>query len=116
MVKYKLVVLSEPTEGQEDEYNRWYNEVHLADVLRVPGFLAAQRFKLHTPMNGQFPHSYLSIYEIESENPQQVLAGLVEATEAGAMVISAALNVDSPVVALFETCSPLVTAPSQAPA
>ena len=77
MAHYKLVVLSEPTPGQEDEYNRWYNDVHLGEVVRVPGFVSAQRFSLHTPMGGEFPHKYLSIYEIDCDDPQQVLDALV---------------------------------------
>ena len=28
-----LVVLTHPAEGKEDEYNRWYSEEHLDDVL-----------------------------------------------------------------------------------
>ena len=116
MTNYKLVVFSEPTEGQEAEYNRWYNEVHLPEVVSVPGFVSAQRFKLHTTMNGQLPHTYLSIYEIDCDAPQTVLDGLVAATEAGEMDISGALNVDSPVVGLFEPISAVVAAPARATA
>ncbi len=47
MAKYTFVVLSNPTTpAQEAEYNEWYNKIHIADVLNVPGFVAAQRFKL----------------------------------------------------------------------
>lgn len=112
MAHYKLVVLSEPHEGREDEYNRWYNDVHLGEVVRVPGFVSAQRFRLHTPMGGEFPHKYLSIYEVECDDPQKVLDGLVAATQAGEMDISGALDVESPVVGLFEPISAVVAAPA----
>ena len=53
MAKYTFVVMSNPTTpAQEAEYNEWYNKTHIADVLNVPGFVAAQRFKL---ADAQFP-------------------------------------------------------------
>jgi hypothetical protein len=110
MAQYKLVVMSEPTEGQEDEYNRWYNDVHLGEVVRIPGFVSAQRFRLHTQQLGAYPHKYLSIYEVESDDPQSVLDGLVAATQAGELDISGALNIESPVVGLFEPISAVVAA------
>ena len=33
-----------PTSGKEDEYNTWYDEHHLKDVINVPGFVSARRF------------------------------------------------------------------------
>jgi hypothetical protein len=43
--EHRLVVLSNPaTPAQEDEYNTWYDHQHMPDVLRVPGFVSAQRF------------------------------------------------------------------------
>lgn len=44
--EYELIVLSNAMPGREAEYNRWYDEMHLPDVLRNPGFRSAQRFKL----------------------------------------------------------------------
>ena len=44
MAKYTFVVLTNPTSGKEAEYNKWYNDQHIPDVLNVPGFVAAQRF------------------------------------------------------------------------
>ena len=30
-----LVVLSSPVEGREDEYNEWYSNVHLREVVEI---------------------------------------------------------------------------------
>ena len=35
MATHRLIVFTQPTEGKEDEYNRWYDEVHLGDVLET---------------------------------------------------------------------------------
>jgi len=45
MAKYTFVVLTNPTSSKEAEYNEWYNKQHIPDVLNVPGFVAAQRFR-----------------------------------------------------------------------
>ena len=45
MPRYNLIVLTNPVDGREDEYNDWYTNVHLDDVLKVPGVVAAQRFR-----------------------------------------------------------------------
>ncbi len=114
MAHYKLVIFSEPTEGQEDEYNRWYDAVHLPEVLSIPGFVSAQRFKLNSPMIGELPHKYLSIYEVDCEDPQQVLNGL--ASGAGEMDMSSSLNIETAVGGLFEICSAVIMAPDRATA
>ena len=39
-----LAVTSDPVPGREDEYETWYNDAHLPEVLSIPGFAAARRF------------------------------------------------------------------------
>src|SRR5436190_568213 len=46
MERHVFVVFTNAVEGQENIYNEWYADVHLKDVLKVPGIVAAQRFKL----------------------------------------------------------------------
>lgn len=50
MARHHFIVLSNPVAGREDDYNDWYDNEHLDDVLKVEGFVAAQRFRL-APMN-----------------------------------------------------------------
>jgi len=45
MVKATLVVLTNPVAGREDDYNDWYTNRHLGDVLEVPGIVSAKRLK-----------------------------------------------------------------------
>ena len=46
---------------QEDEFNRWYNEEHIAERLAIPGFLSATRYE--AVKSGP---KYLACYELES--------------------------------------------------
>jgi len=71
MAKYTFIVLTNPVEGKESEYNEWYNRHHIPDVLNVPGFVSGQRFRLgDTQMSrdGNRAHNYLAIYEIETDD------------------------------------------------
>ncbi len=43
---FDLIVLSNPIAGHEDGYNHWYNDEHVPDALKMPGFESAQRFIL----------------------------------------------------------------------
>ncbi|MFI5427140.1 hypothetical protein [Aeromicrobium sp. UC242_57] len=44
-MKALLVVLSNPTTAaQEDEYNDWYDNVHLDEVKQIPGITDANRY------------------------------------------------------------------------
>jgi hypothetical protein len=64
-----LVVLSDPkTPDQEEAYNTWYDHQHMPDVLRVPGFVAAQRF-VRVGGNWNLPR-YLVIFQFKSGDVQ----------------------------------------------
>ena len=55
MASHLMVVLSNAKPGQEDEFNRWYSQVHVLDTInKLDGFLSAQRFELlHNGLIGQ---------------------------------------------------------------
>lgn len=91
MAKYSFVVLSNPVRGREDDYNEWYNGRHLADVLAVPGFVGARRFKLAKP-NAKAPHKYLALYEIETDDLKRTLKDMYGRAGTKAMPISDALD------------------------
>ena len=72
-----LLVMSDATPGDDDAYNAWYDEVHLADVLSVPGFVAARRFVAVPSVHGELPASrYLAIYEIDADDLDAVQRAL----------------------------------------
>ena len=65
---HRLLVFSNPVEGREDEYNDWYDEVHIDEVLEVDGFVACQRFSADDGTEGA-PARYLAVYEIDADDP-----------------------------------------------
>src|SRR5690242_6674580 len=77
MAKHVFVVLTNPIDGQEDAYNDWYSNTHLADVLKIPGIIAAQRFKLSdVQRDAVLPFRYLALYEVETDDLSSTLAEL----------------------------------------
>jgi hypothetical protein len=62
-----LVVFSNPVAGREEEYNEWYTDVHIPEVLAGRGYIAAQRFALSEtqPDGVELPlHRYMAVYEL----------------------------------------------------
>jgi hypothetical protein len=112
MARYKLIVFTDAVAGKEDEYNRWYNEVHLADVVAVPGFISAQRFKLDSAVIGGFSNRYLAIYDMETDDPAKVMEIVGQRSNTEQMVISEAINLTTNNVGIFSECSELVMAPA----
>lgn len=109
MARYSYLVISNPTAGQEAEFNRWYTEQHLPDVLKVPGFIAAQRFEL-AQEKCALPGRYVAIYEIESNDAHTALAALQEAVDRGEMLISDALDTRAVSTTLLKAITERVTA------
>ena len=110
MSKYIMAVYSNAVTGRDDDYNQWYNDIHLEEVLEVPGFVAAQRFAVAgDPVRGDVPaHKYLAIYELETHDPQVCLAALNEAV-AGGMNISDAISMDDVAACVYGPISERVT-------
>jgi hypothetical protein len=91
MAKYIMVVGSGPTEGNEAEYNKWYDEVHLGEVCAIPGVTGAKRFQSDPGVPGATP--YLAIYELDVEDPTALVAELGRRSSTGVMHMSPTIDV-----------------------
>jgi hypothetical protein len=73
-----LVVLTNPaSESAEAAYNDWYQGSHLPDVLRVPGYRRATRYRSAGGLGGgpsPFEQRYLALYELEAADEAGVQA------------------------------------------
>lgn len=67
MEKYILIIESNCADpAREEEFNDWYNNIHVPDVLENDGHITAQRYTLLKPIEGK--GKYLAVYEIESDD------------------------------------------------
>jgi hypothetical protein len=96
--RYKFVVLTNAVEGHEAEFNDWYSNTHLADVVAIPGFVSADRFEL-AEFQRTLPQ--LAIYEIETDDLKWVTEELGRRSGTPAMVISDAMHKDK-LAAIFK--------------
>jgi hypothetical protein len=102
MRRFKMLVFSEPFEGRDGEFNEWYTGRHLDDLCALPGFTAAQRFKVHSVSMGATLNKYLAIYDVETDDPDWVIENMFAARDTPAMPISPAFNLDATSVMLYE--------------
>jgi len=82
-----FLVFTHPASSDvEDEFNRWYDDVHLPEVSRVPGFVSARRFQLSPAQRSAsvLPRApYLAIYELEGESIGEILHEFGRRSESG---------------------------------
>lgn len=57
-----LLTMMDVAAADEDEFNRWYDEEHLAERLGLPGFRTAQRYVAA----GEAVPKYMNLYDLES--------------------------------------------------
>jgi hypothetical protein len=64
------IVFSHPGAGVSDEeFDRWYEE-HLDEILSIPGFHSAQRYRLEPAVEDPetvFPYRRLAVYEVDDD-------------------------------------------------
>jgi hypothetical protein len=107
MPKAILLVESRPSDpSREDEYVAWYRDTHIPDVLAVPGFVGARRYKLRaaggTAADPLDP-SYVTVYEIEADDVGGPVKELGARSAAGLTSRSDAMQMDPrPTVRLYE--------------
>ena len=107
MRKFTWIVQTNAFPGQEGEFNAWYDDVHIDDLLRIPGVTAARRSQLveevqmTTDETGLrltdaegigAKYKYLAIYELEADDPTALLQEIKSRSNTPEMVISPAMS------------------------
>lgn len=63
-----LVVAATIEPSVEQEWNAWYDNVHLPEIAECPGFLSAQRYVAE---DSDGARRYLSVYELKDADALQ---------------------------------------------
>ena len=108
MARYVSIALTNPVEGWEQEFNEWYDNRHVPDVLALPGCVSAQRFKftgVQMP-NRPCPFEYLAVYEFETDDLEAAVAATVARGGTAAMPRSDAVNPDMFLTMIYEPIGP----------
>lgn len=106
MARYKYLVFTNACDGRDDEFNTWYDDVHLAEVVAVPGFTGAERYAVR-PQPGELEpsHRYLAIYEMETNDVQATIAELMRRGTSGGFQMTDSLA-DGALTRLYEVITP----------
>ncbi len=88
MAKFKMLILSNPVGDRDEEFNRWYDDVHLGDVFKVPGVVGAERYRFRSGDGWK----YLAIYDLDCDDPAEVERELMARAGSDAMTMSDAFD------------------------
>lgn len=103
MARGIMVVQSSPVSpDREDEFNDWYDNVHIPELCAVPGFVSARRYKAPAAGSEDAPR-YLAIYEIDADDLSGPPAEWSARRAAGLATGTTALRQDPPpAVTIYE--------------
>jgi hypothetical protein len=89
MAKGRLIVTARPASPDAlDDFNRWYDDIHIPEVLRLPGFAGAQRYRT---LDGE---SYVTMYD--ADDVAKAKAEMTEFQTSGAMTVPVGVSMDPP--------------------
>ena len=109
MADYTFVVLSNSVPGREAEFEDWYGNTHLDDVVAVDGFTSARLFKLADPAaEGAPPQRYMALYTMTTDDPGKLLDDLRIQVETGQMSMSEAFAQEGLATHLYGPITPLI--------
>lgn len=116
MQEYRFVVFTNPTEGQEAQFDEWYVNQHLPDVLKIPGFKTGQRFALESAQlrDGPHPWQFMTIFELETDDLAATLAELARRANTPLMPMSPSIAPHRMAYA-FKAVTPKLQAPEPTP-
>jgi hypothetical protein len=68
--RYYMLVLANPVPGLENDFNDWYSNMMMGDLMQLPGWLGVQRFRIISdagldprPTNAGYQNGYLAIWD-----------------------------------------------------
>lgn len=78
MSDYIVIALTNALEGREADYNAWFTNTHIPEVMQIPGFNTVTRFEVAEAqrMPQPLPYYYMTIYEVHTEDLSAKLAEL----------------------------------------
>lgn len=99
---YTMTVLSNALPGRDDEFNKWFDNNHIHEMIALDEVKSAQRFMIApSAPDTASPHKYLAVYDIETDDLVRLNARIGEEMAAGRMTTSDATDTSSVVITYF---------------
>src|SRR5215471_17885239 len=102
MSKGLLLAWTSPASAEtEDEFNAWYDKVHIPQVREaIPSITAVHRYRTadfsHGTAEGQSPYAYLAVYEMDSADVASAAAALADGVGSGRIELTSAMDTSLP--------------------
>jgi hypothetical protein len=116
--RYAYLVMSDPFPGREFEFNDFYQNVHMGDLVQLPGWMGAQRFRLVpdvTPRNIQplYRRGNLIIWDQEGTGLDKLRRDANAAIAGGKsrLIPGFDYSPEGPVSTTYQVIGPRVTRP-----
>jgi len=96
-----LILTAGTNDGTDQEaFNRWYNEVHVPDILTIEEFESCRRYKvararLYPGVLAQPTHEYAAVYKIRARTEEDLERAVERLNELGASGISVNTGFDN---------------------
>jgi hypothetical protein len=86
--RYVFLVFANPIPGKEAEFNDWYTNTHMGDLVQLQGWMGAQRFRIVTsvsprPSETGYGHGYLIVWDLEDTEANAALSRMTAAIAGG---------------------------------
>jgi hypothetical protein len=118
--RYVMLVFANPIPGGEVEFNDWYTNTHMGDLVQLQGWMGAQRFRIVTnvqprPSAAGYGHGYLIVWDLEETEANAALSRMTAAISGGKSRLGAAFNYTPGAGAngTFEAMGPRITRPDR---
>lgn len=96
MARFHYTILSRAVPGREEEFVAWYRDQHLADVLRMPGVVGGQLFRMDFQRVYELDEApqwtLMTIYELDGDAPEPIVNSIRAASGSAIMPACEALN------------------------
>ena len=102
MGKYTMVVQSQPKAGRDEEYNAWYDTTHFREICELPGVKGGRRLRSTPVALGGPGLPYLAIFEIEADDPAQIMKEMGVRSQDGTWQRCDALDAAATVLWIYE--------------
>lgn len=114
--RYVYFVFSNPLPGHEAEFNDWYLNTHLGDLVQLRGFAGVQRFALEMSprlSSAGYDSGYIALWDMQDVDIAPLRARMKAAIDGGKSRLGPGFNYNPGgwTDAFYETISPRITRP-----
>jgi hypothetical protein len=99
--KFVMAVFSNAQPGREADYMHWYENVHLGDILKIPGVKSGEVYET-VPASPAKPGSFMAVYQLDLDDPATVLQEIGRRAQAGEMQMTDAIDAGSAQITLWK--------------